>query len=329
MLRLPEFTYLAPRTAEEAAAALSQYGPAAMVVAGGTDLVPNLKRRQFPVQVLVGLHNIPGLRGIHLDASAGVVIGALTPLAAVAAHSQVRMSYQALAEAAAAVASPLIRSSATLGGNLLVDTRCNYYNQSEEWRDALGRCMKCDPTTPCRVAPSSPRCLAVSASDTAPALIALGARLRLTGSDGSREVPLAEFYREDGIHYTLRREGEILTEILLPPAAGLASTYLKLRRRGSIDFPILGVAAALRRRPDGSVDACRLVLGAVASAPLLISEAADLAGRPLDEAAIGALAKAAARRARPVDNADLVIPYRKRMTQGFTARALRAGAGLS
>lgn len=327
MLRLPEFTYVAAQTVAEAIAALAEHGPAAMVLAGGTDVVPNLKRRQFAPQVLVSLRGIPELRGVRGDGAGGLVIGALTTLAAVAGHPDVRTAYPALAEAAAQVATPLIRNVATLGGNLLVDTRCTYYNQSEEWRNALGHCMKCSSAAPCRVAPGSPRCLAVSASDTAPALIALAARVRLAGPGGVREIPLAELYRNDGIAYATLARGELLTEIRLPPAGGLRSTYLKLRRRGAFDFPILGVAAAVRMAADGTVAGARLVLGAVASAPLDVPEAALLVGAMPDEASIAAVARAAGRLAKPMDNTDLVIAYRRRMVPVFVTRALRRLSG--
>ena len=323
MLRLPEFSYVAARTVAEAVAALAEYGPGAIPIAGGTDLVPNLKRRQFPVQALVSLQGIRELHGIRGGEDGGLVIGALTTLREVAGSPDVRAAYPALSEAAAQVATPAIRSAATLGGNLLLDTRCQYYNQVDDWREALGHCMKCDSNAPCRVAPHSNRCLAVSQSDTAPALIALGARVRLNSPCGGREIPLVELYQDDGINYTTRARDEILTEVLLPPSGGLRSTYLTFRRRGAIDFPILGVAAAMAVAENGTIAQARLVLGAVGSHPMLVPEAADLAGKPLDEAAIAALARTAAQRAKPMDNADLTIGYRKRMAQVFTVRALR------
>lgn len=323
MLRLPEFSYVAAQTVTEAVAALAEYGPGAIPIAGGTDLVPNLKRRQFPVQALVSLQGIRELHGIRGAEDGGLVIGALTTLREVAGRPDVRAAYPALSEAVAQVATPAIRSAATLGGNLLVDTRCQYYNQVDDWREALGHCMKYDRNAPCRVAPNSKRCLAVSPSDTAPALIALGARVRLNSPSGGREIPLADLYQDDGINYTTRARDEILTEVRLPPPGGLRSTYLKLRRRGAFDFPILGVAAAMAVTEIGTIVQARLVLGAAGSHPILVPEAEDLAGKPLDEAAITAVARAAAQRAKPMDNADLTIGYRKRMAQVFTVRALR------
>lgn len=327
MLRLPELSYLRPRTVDEAVQALADYGPDAMPVAGGTDVIPGLKRRQFKARVLVALRGLRELRGVRGSPDEGLTIGALTTLEEVASHPAVRAHYPALAEAASQVATPPIRHMGTLGGNLLVDTRCNYYNQTEGWRLALGQCMKCDAQAPCRVAPGSERCLAVSSSDTAPVLVALGARVRLVGPHGLREVPVAQLYREDGIHYHVRSPDELLTEVVLPPADGLRSTYLKLRRRGAFDFPILGVAAVLRIQANQTVEEARLVLGAAGSAPVTVPEAGQLRGLPAHgqplEQALQALAEAARRRARPVDNTDLEILYRKRMAGVLTLRAFR------
>jgi 4-hydroxybenzoyl-CoA reductase subunit beta len=215
----------------------------------------------------------------------------------------------------------------TLGGNVCVDTRCNYYNQSYEWRRAIGFCMKKDGDI-CLVAPGSARCWAVSSSDTAPVLWALGAEATLVGPSGERRVPVASLFRDDGIEYLGKAPGEILTELRLPPVDGWRATYWKLRRRGAFDFPVLGVAAAVRL--DGGVcrDA-RIVLGAVASTPREVPEAARvLVGQRLEPEVIARAAEAAARPAKPLDNTDLVYHYRKRMTRVYVARALRELAGL-
>jgi len=265
MMRLPPFTYLAPRTVADAARALAEHGPDAMLVAGGTDLYPNMKRRQFEPKVLIGLRAVRETAGIRGDANGGFAIGATTTLSVVAAHPAIARDFPALATAAGLVSSPQLRNMGTLGGNLCVDTRCNYYNQSYPWRKAIGFCMKKDGDI-CLVAPGSSRCWAVSSSDTAPVLWSLGAKVRLVSAAGERTVPVESFYRDDGIEYLAKRPDEILAEILLPPADGWTSAYLKLRRRGSFDFPVLGVAVALRL--DGErVAQARIVLGAVASQP--------------------------------------------------------------
>jgi 4-hydroxybenzoyl-CoA reductase subunit beta len=327
VIRLPAFTYVSPKTIEAAVHAMVDAGPDGMLVAGGTDLFPNMKRRQFEPRTLVGLRAIGELRGVVGSPRDGLRIGACTTLTAVATHPAVARGYAGLASAAGLVSSPQLRNMGTLGGNVCVDTRCNYYNQSYEWRKAIGFCMKRDGDI-CLVAPGGARCWAVSSSDTAPALWSLGARARLVGPDGERIVPMAALYRDDGIEYLAKRADEILTEILLPPADGWRSAYLKLRRRGSFDFPILGVAVALRLEDD-VVREARIVLGAVASLPREASKAAaGLVGQRLTTEAIEAAADAAAGPARPLDNTDLTHPYRKKVTRVYIARALARVAGL-
>jgi 4-hydroxybenzoyl-CoA reductase subunit beta len=264
---------------------------------------------------------------VRQPAGGGLAIGAGTTLTAVSRHPAVRTAYAALATAAGAVSTPQLRNMGTLGGNVCVDTRCNYYNQSYQWRKAVNFCMKKDGEI-CLVAPGSPRCWAVSSSDTAPALWSLGAGVRLAGPAGPRTIPISALYQDDGIQYLTKQPGEIVTDIVLPPADGLRSVYLKLRRRGSFDFPVLGVAATLHM--DGEiVRRARIVLGAVASLPREAAEAARLlTDQRLTPELIDRAADAAARPARPLDNTDLTHPYRKKMTRVFVARALRRLAGL-
>jgi len=327
MMRLPPFSYVPARSVDEALRAMADAGPHGMLVAGGTDLYPNMKRRQFEPTTLVGLRAIKDLRGVSGSAREGVTIGACTTLTAVASHPAVARDYPALATAAGVVSSPQLRNMGTLGGNVCVDTRCNYYNQTYEWRKAIGFCMKKDGDI-CLVAPGSDRCWAVSSSDTAPVLWSLGARLRLQGAGGERTIPVSALFHDDGIAYLAKRPDEIVTEILLPPADGWRSVYLKLRRRGSFDFPILGVAVALRLEGD-VVREARLVLGAVASVPREAPKAAEaLVGRRLTTETIEAAAEAAAGPARPLDNTDLTHPYRKKVARVFVARALARLAGL-
>jgi len=327
MMRLPPFRYLAPVSVTDAVKLMADHGPEAMLVAGGTDLYPNMKRRQFEPSVLVGLRGVRDLAGVRPAASGGLAIGAGTTLTAVSRHAQVRGRYDALATAAGVVSTPQLRNMGTLGGNVCVDTRCNYYNQSYQWRKAVNFCMKKDGEI-CLVAPGSSRCWAVSSSDTAPVLWSLGASVRLAGPGGERTIPISALYRDDGIQYLAKQPGDIVTEILLPPADGLRSVYLKLRRRGSFDFPVLGVAAAVRM--DGeTVREARIVLGAVASLPREAGAAsALLVGQRLTPELIERAAEAAYRPAKPLDNTDFGHPYRKKMTRVFVARALRRLAGL-
>lgn len=322
MLRLPPFRYLAPRRLDEATQMLVQEGEQAMLVAGGTDLYPNMKRRQFTPPVLIGLRGIASLKGIGGSPEQGLQVGAGTTLTMLAEHPAIQQHYPALATAAASVSTPQLRNAGTIGGNLLLDTRCNYYNQTEFWRQSIGYCMKKDGDI-CLVAPGSPRCWAISSADTAPVLVSLGALVHLVSVRGERVVPVRELFRDDGMHPYTKEADEILSEIILPPANGWHSTYLKLRRRGSFDFPILGVAAALRFADDGSVADARITLGAVASHPVEATEAAALLiGQRLTPEVIDAAASSAAKRSKPLDNADLTINYRKQVTTVYIRRAL-------
>jgi 4-hydroxybenzoyl-CoA reductase subunit beta len=322
MMRLPPFTYLAPVSVRDAVKLIADHGPEAMLVAGGTDLYPNMKRRQFEPSVLVGLRGIRDLVGVGGSARTGIVIGAGTTLTDVSGHAEIARHYTGLAEAAGVVSSPQVRNVGTLGGNVCVDTRCNYYNQSYEWRKAVNFCMKKDGEI-CLVAPGSSRCWAVSSSDTAPMLWSLGANVRLAGPNGERVIPIRALYRDDGIQYLAKQPGEVLTAIELPPADGWRSTYLKLSRRGAFDFPILGVAVALRM--DGPiVTEAAITLGAVASQPRPAPAAAALlVGERLTPELIDRVADAASKPSKPLDNTDLTHPYRKKMTRVFVARALR------
>jgi 4-hydroxybenzoyl-CoA reductase subunit beta len=327
MMRLPPFTYLAPRSVAEAARMMADHGPEAMVVAGGTDLHPNMKRRQFEPKVLVGLRAIRELAGVRGSAKTGLTIGSVTTLTHVSEHPEVITHFPALATAAGSVSTPQLRNMGTIGGNVCVDTRCNYYNQSYSWRRAIGFCLKKDGDI-CLVAPRSPKCWAVSSSDTAPVLWSLGAQVRLIGPAGERVIPIERLFKDDGIDYLAKTPDEILTDIMLPPADGIRCAYLKLRRRGSFDFPILGVAVALRM-DDGLVKTAKIVLGAVASQPREAADAAVmLAGQRLTPELIEAVADKAAKPSKPLDNTDLTHPYRKKMTRVFVSRALRRLAGL-
>jgi len=319
MMRLPWFRYHAPRTAAEAARILAAEGPDAMAIAGGTDLIPNMKRRQQVPATLVSLRQVDALRAMRNGS--GLTLGAGLPLAEVARAAPVRAHYAALAQAAGQVATPQLRNMATLGGNLCLDTRCNYYNQSYEWRKAIDFCLKKDGAT-CWVATASKRCVAVSSTDCAPALIALDARARLVSAAGEREVALADFYLNDGIDYLARRPDELLTEVRLPEAAGWRSCYWKLRRRGAFDFPVLGVAAAVRVAADGTVTDARIVLGAVASRPVVAKGADALVGKRLTDEAIAEAATKVASRAKPLDNADFDVYWRKGVVGSFVGYAL-------
>ncbi len=331
MMRLPAFTYVGARSVDEAAGLLAEHGPTATLVAGGTDLYPNMKRRQQQPEVVIGLRAARELRGVRAEDDGSVRVGAMTTLATAAADPVLRERHPALSTAAGLVSTPHLRLMGTLGGNLCLDTRCTYYDQSHHWRKSIDFCMKCPETNEkaiCWVAPGSARCWAVSSSDTAPVAVALGAQLRLVSARGERVLPAADFFRDDGIVYLGKRPDEVLAEVILPPADGWRTTYLKLRRRGSFDFPVLGVAASVKQH-DGVVEDARLVLGAVGSAPLDVSDAAKplIGAKPTAEA-IEAVASSAYRGARPLDNTDLSYAWRKKMAKVYVGRALRALTGL-
>ena len=312
MLRLPWFEHRAPRSVAEAAKILAGEGPGAMLIAGGTDLLPNMKRRHQTPQVLVSLRNVEELRRLNGSFGAGLTLSEVV---------KSEKTPVALRQAAAQVATPHLRNMGTLGGNLCLDTRCNYYNQTYEWRQAIDFCLKKDGKT-CWVATASKRCVAVSSTDTAPALIALNASVKLVRENAEREIPVEALYKNDGIEYLSRRPDEILTEVKVP--AGWKSTYWKLRRRGSFDFPILGVAAALRFNSSNEIQEARIALGAVASRPFLVEKAGEfLKGKTLTDEVIAQAAELVANRAKPMDNTDMDLYWRKEVADDFAGYALR------
>ena len=315
MLRLPTFRYLQPRSLSEALAMKRDAGPEGMFVAGGTDLYPNMKRRHQEPKTVISLMTIQ-----ELHRSDSTALGACLTLSELTARPPDRLT-AAVSTAARLVSTPLLRNMGTLGGNLCLDTRCNYYNQSYEWRKSIDFCMKKDGHI-CWVAPSSPRCWAVSSSDLAPVMVAIGAEYRLVGPQGERVVPAGRFYANDGINYLTKQPDEILAEVRLPNPNGWDAVYHKLRRRGSFDFPVLGVAAFVQWNGKTVAEA-RIVLGGVASYPQEVPEAgAVLKNSVLTDDAIAAAADAAYRPSKPMDNTDFDLSWRKQMTRVYVKRAL-------
>ena len=302
--------------------------PGSMFMAGGTDLVPNLKRRQFDASVLISLSGLPDSRSVTGDAVHGLTIAPNVTLAELSSHPALEGGYRALAQACGLVSTPQVRYMGTIAGNLLVDPRCNYYNQTYAWRKAVGFCLKRDGDI-CLVARSSPRCWAVCSSDSAPVALALNAELTLQGVNGTRRVPAASIYKDDGIDYLTKSPHEIVTTLHLPPARSrMTSAYLKLRRRPAFDFPILGVAVAIAWE-DGSVREARGCLGGVGSQPVdITSHLAPLSGKRPSDDVIAHVAEAADKPSRPLDNTDLNHYWRKRMTKVYIERALREACGL-
>lgn len=328
MLRLPPIKLVSPGTVQDAAQAIAEGN--ARLVAGGTDLWPNMKRRHQKAETVVSLMSIPDLDSID-SANANIRLGATATLSNIIRDARVRERFPAFATALASISSPPLRNMGTIGGNICVDTRCTYYNQTEEWRRSIDYCLKEDGEI-CWVATKSPRCWAHTASDSAPILCALDATVKLTSASGERELPLAKLYVNDGIDYLAKQADEILTEVIVPGSSDSGhcrSAFWKLRRRGSIDFSTLSVAAAVWFDENDVVTRASMYLGAVDSAPMPVAEVESvLVGNKLTEDAIAEIAHAAHKIARPMDNTDFAPSWRGKMAEQYATAVLREIAGL-
>lgn len=322
MLTLPVFRWRRPTSVDEALRLLADHPGECLLVAGGTDAVPNLKHRLHEPKQVVSLAGVAELRFARVS-EAGLELGALLTLAELAAHPDVLRSWPALAAAAGKVASPQIRNMGTLGGNLCLDTRCTYYNQTYFWREALGFCLKKDGVR-CHVVPAGKRCVAAHASDVAPVLIALGAQVEIAGAAGRRTLEVENFFVGDGVHNNVLTPGELVTRVIVPAASGGArQAYGKLRPRGAIDFPMLSVAVA-GRAEEGRVSALRVVVSALGARPRTLGGLDALAlGRPTDEALFEAVAAAAYRQCKPLTNVPYDDEWRHEMVPVFVRRTLR------
>lgn len=327
MMRLPPFTLLRPRTVDAALEHLDREGAGLKVLAGGTDLLPAMKQRLFTPPVLMALGGIDALRTIAVDA-AGLYVGATVTLARLEGHSEVRGRWPALAEAASGVGTPLVRATATLGGNLLLDTRCLYYNQSAHWRAALGGCLKKDGAV-CHVAPGGGACVAAFAGDLAGVLLVYGAEVEIVGPAGRRRAPVAELYPgRDGARGPRLGAGELLVGVWVPRGRWEVASA-KFRPREAIDFGSAVVAVGVRRGDDGGVEEARVVLSSVDPRPLRVGEAERiLVGGPLDTERIEAAAEAAYRAARPLDTHGVPAGHRKRLVRVGVRRTLLRILGL-
>lgn len=322
-MSMPAFDVARPRTLEAALRALARYGSDAQIVAGGTDLIPSMKQGLFAPRVLLDLKGLHGLDFIRHRAGEDLMVGALTRISTLVESSAIAQFFPALHEAAKAIASPLLRNMGTLGGNLCLDTRCLYYNQSSFWRESIGGCIKKDGAV-CHVAPGSRTCWAVFSGDTAPALLALKASVQLSGPQGQRELPLAEFYVNDGIARTTKAHDEIVTSIRVPASsAGWDGTYKKLRLRQSIDYPLAGVAVCMRKDSAGNCLEARVAVNAVNPAPQLVKAAELLEGRPYDAELVERVAQDAIRTGKPLRTSASTPEYRRQIIRVFVRRALR------
>jgi 4-hydroxybenzoyl-CoA reductase subunit beta len=340
-LSLPQFKLLRPRKLEEAIDYLAKHSaerapsPASSnhesqpqlgmrIIAGGTDLIPSMRQKLFEPDYVLDVRHIAELKGIRKRQGSGVEIGSLTSLTEIE-HSQIlRERYPVLTEAAATVASPVLRNMGTIGGNICLDTRCLWYNQSLTWRKGCGFCIKKDGDL-CHVAPGSAKCWAAFSADTPPALLCLNAEVEIAGPQGIRRLPLQNFYTGDGLNFRKLESNEILTRIFLPEStAGYRGIYRKLRVRGSIDYPLAGVAVAMIRS-NGHIADAMVALTAVNPAPVLVKGANEmLSGKVMDESLAEAIGDLAARTAKPLTTSALTPEYRREMIRVFTKRALLA-----
>ena len=332
-MSLPQFKLLRPRTIEEAVGYLGQHGSNIRILAGGTDLIPSMRQKLFEPECVLDLRRITALRGIKPDFHGGVEIGALTTLREIERHDFLRQHYSVLTEATAAVASPVLRNMGTIGGNICLDTRCLWYNQSLTWRKGCGFCLKKDGDL-CHVAPGGTKCWAAFSGDTPPALLCLKAEIEIASASGVRRLPLRDFYTGLGDTYRKLQADELVTRICLPASsADYRGVYCKLRVRGSIDYPLAGVAVVLKRSSNGNgaghVADARIGLTAVNPAPLLVQGVSELlAGQIINEELAAVAGDLAARTAKPLTTSALTPEYRREMIRVFTKRAVLAAGSV-
>ena len=323
---MPDFQLLRPRSLDEALGFLDQHAGKVKVLAGGTDLIPSMRQKLFEPAFVLDLRGIQTMRGIKPSGDGGVEIGALTTLREIERSEFVRRHYAVLSAAAATVASPVLRNMGTIGGNICLDTRCLWYNQSLTWRKGCGFCIKKDGDL-CHVAPGGTACWAAFSGDTPPALLCLGAEIEIASISGSRRVPLTDFYTGRGEDYLRFHAGELVARVFLPSSsANLRGAYRKLRIRGSIDYPLAGIAVALKQS-SGHVTQAQVGITAVNPAPMLVKGVAELtAGKVIDEVLAEAVGDLAARTAKPLTTSALTPEYRREMIRVFTRRAFLAAA---
>ena len=325
-MSLPQFKLLRPKSIAEAVDLLAKYGDSVRVLAGGTDIIPSMRQKLFEPDYVLDLRGVTALRGIKPQPDGGAEIGALTTIRAIERSDLLRMHCPVLTEAAGTIASPVLRNMGTIGGNICLDTRCLWYNQSLTWRKGCGFCIKKDGDL-CHVAPGGTKCWAVFSGDTPPALLCLNAEIEIASAGGVRRVPLADFYTGLGDSYRRLRPNELVTRVFLPASsAGYRGVYRKLRVRGSIDYPLAGVAVVIKRL-NGHIADARIGITAVNPAPLLVKGASELlAGKAVDEALAEAAGDLAAKISKPLTTSGLTPEYRREMIRVFTKRAVLAAA---
>src|SRR3954469_24815551 len=323
-MSLPEFKLIRPRTVQEAMAYLSANAASTLIVAGGTDVIPSLRQRLFTPAYVLDISGIADLRGIKVKPGQGVEIGALTTLTTIEDSGYIETHYPVLKEAAMTVASPILRNMGTIGGNICLDTRCLWYNQSLTWRKSCGFCIKKDGDL-CHVAPGGTKCWAAFSADTPPALLCLNAEIEIASASATRRILLRDLYTGEGDSYRKLQPSELVTKIMLPHASsGYGGTYRKLRVRGSIDYPLAGVAVTVKQT-NGHINDIQIALTAVNPAPVLVPGLTTLLsnGR-IDNNAAEHAGELASRAAKPLTTSALTPEYRREMIRVFTKRALLA-----
>jgi 4-hydroxybenzoyl-CoA reductase subunit beta len=324
MLRLHPYVYHRPRRLDEALELLKEHAGDVMPIAGGTDLVPNMKHGLFSPGHLVALKGIDELHGIE-ERNGELVIGAAESLKSLASHSLVTGHFPSLANAASLVAHPMIRNQGTLGGNICLDTRCTYYNQTHFWRQALGFCLKKDGDV-CHVVKGGTNCVAAHSADTPPVLMALSANIDIASTEGQRTQPLKDFFTADGIWNKRLERHELLTRVRVPlPSPRLRATYTKVRERKSVDFPLLSIALAVELDDSDVLESISLVVAALGAKPRVIGglDKIALGKKPTDDV-IDEIAKQAYRQCNPLDNIIVEIEWRRAMVSVYVQRSFDA-----
>jgi 4-hydroxybenzoyl-CoA reductase subunit beta len=322
-MTLPAFRVLQPQTLEDAVRMLSDHGPEAMVIAGGTDVIPNLQMKLFTPRVLVDLKPLRELATIDVSPCSGMRIGALATLTQILETPWMSNKFPVLASAVSTIAGPLQRNMGTIGGNLCLETRCRWYNQSHFWRQSLGGCLKKDGEI-CHVAPGGKFCWAAWSGDSAPAFLTLDAEVEIAGPGGTRRTPLRDFYKNDGKDRIALARNELIKAVHVPAhMAGRRGVYHKLRIRDSIDYPIAGVAVTMALDSGGACRDTRVALTAVNPAPVLVRQAAEwLVGQKWSPEIAERIAHAAIQTGKPLTTSASTPVYRREMVRVFTRRAL-------
>lgn len=324
-MRLPRFDWVAPSSLKDASEILKGAGDRAKILAGGTDLLVAMKQRILNPDYVIDLKNIPGLSGIHILPDRGMKIGPLTKLVEVASSGVMKQYYPSLAEAASSVGSYQIRNLGTIGGNLCLDTKCDYYNQPSYWNRPSDKCRKGGGDRCYAFANSKRGCFALLSGDTVAPLITYNANIRITNSEGERMLPLEEFYTGQGLHHINLKLGEILSEIFLPPSNGARVFFSKYVPRNTIDFATVSISVSLKKNPPDA----RIVVGGLASAPLRLKEAeALLLQRVDDDIAADEVGKLGAATAKLISSVRGGVNYKREIIRVLIRDAVKHVQGL-